>query len=249
MTTDSTTPETPAAAPAPTETPATPEASADTVAGGEVELSTEEKLYGTDTPAGGDDTTEGGDDTVEGGDDTLKGGDEDTTEGGDKDEKEGEEGDAEKIEMIEYGEFKLPEDLPADENDVTWLKAFGSKHKMPKEAVQELIDKHADAVGRGMDSWEQIKEVRKAELQNHPTLGGENLESTKNIGNLVMSKFANGNLAQKIIDGGLGFDPDLADFLMNVHKATGEDSVGDDVPGSEGEGKTHADILYKDMPG
>lgn len=249
-------------------TPATPDASpaapvqvGEVGSDGQTKLSTAEIMYGDtaqggeatvsgDTASGGQDTTPGGQDTAQGGNDTTPSGqdttpgDNDTTEGG-EDSTEGGEDSTEGGDNAEYQPFAIPEEIPADPQDITALTAFGKKHNLSQEALQEIVNMQIDITKRSYEQFENTKDQRQTALEDHPDLGGENLTATMNKGNAVMSKFSNAGLIDTIVNHGLAYDPDLADFLSKVYDATSEDQIGDGSGGGGTEQKlSHAEILY-----
>jgi len=99
------------------------------------------------------------------------------------------EGDGEKAADVDY-EFSLPDDMPVDEDGLTWAKTEFKELGIPKEKAQGLVDRHIQglkaAQERQMQAWEQQKGEWAKAVRTDPELGGANLQETTRLGNAAI---------------------------------------------------------------
>lgn len=218
---------------------------ADTVTGGAGDTVT----GGADTAAGGQgqDTAQGGqgdkkpprpsllDDPTLKGDDTATGGD-DTAAGGDKDKP-----------AIEYKDFALPEDMPAPEQLMGDFKQWAAQSGLTQEQAQAALDLYVRGQQGQMDQWQAIQDGWRDMTVNDPEIGGKNLRATVQASNTVVAKFFPPEFVEILTMMGLGNNPHFIRGMVNIHRATANDTIGEPSGGGGGEKKPPEKVLYPGM--
>lgn len=148
-------------------------------------------------------------------------------------------------------ELVIPDDLPVPEAIKSKVTEVANKHKLGKEAMQELTDIHIEMQRDQLKQWNDMKQKWRDGVKSDPVLGGENLDKSVAAADAVVRRFAGTpeELAEfsadlKIL--GLGNKKSFVRLMNNIAAATGEDTQ---QPGSgSGEEKLPPEkVLYPNM--
>lgn len=217
-----------------------------------------ENLY----PENTDDTTAGGEEAkTQEQDDPEKKTDSEDDKGDKPDEKEEGEGKDKEEGESQYTDFTIPDDLPAQETDVTFLKEFGSKHGLTQDALQELIDQHVSMTQRTFDEFNNMKTEWKEQLESDPKIGGENLKTTIEKANQAVALIGDDELIEDLTLLGVGNKRSFANAMLKVSdlaaerdhykaelaKLTSEDSISDSLGAGQESKLPPEQVLYKGM--
>lgn len=155
---------------------------------------------------------------------------------------------------VEYKEFKVPEEMKVDADQVEWIKKFAGERKMSQEDAQALLDKGVEMQQKNLDFWNETKKGWREAVEKDPVLGGHNLTKSVKTANEIVTKFAGtpqelGELQDDLILLGLGNKKSFIRFCNNVARATSDDKMS----GASGNNVTKsADLasrMWPDMPG
>lgn len=181
-------------------------------------------------------------------------------EAGQEDGEKGEESEAEG-DKAEYGDFDIPEDIPARDEDVTALKEIGQEYKLPQEALQKLVDLQVNMQKRAMEDYSNLVKEWKSEMEADPEIGGDKLKDTIDKANKAVQLIGDDQLVQDLTEIGLGNRASFARAMLKVHelneaktaleakvqRLTGEDSMEDTAGGQREQKLPPEKILYPDM--
>lgn len=204
------------------------------------------------------------------GDDKTPEGEEKKPEDGEepKDKDKDDDGDGEDPkdgDKTEYSDFTIPEELPAEEGDVNWIKDFGKEHKLSQEAAQALIDKHVEMTNRSFDDFNKMKDEWKQDFENDAELGQANFKATCDTANGVVAKYFKEDFTDKLIMFGIGNDKEFArglvkinedmtakdseisDLKAKIQKLTGEEGIDGSLGAGQESKLDAAKTLYPDM--
>lgn len=177
--------------------------------------------------------------------------DEKKPEDGEK-KPEGKPGDAK---PIEYTDFKVPDGMTLDADQMAAFKEIAGKQNLPQEAAQQLVDMHVAEMKKAQEApyraWNELQTKWRDEVKNDPVIGGANLEK-----NLAATKTGLqsvlGNDAPKFFEAlnitGAGNNPDL---VRGLYKLAAPHAPATPVKGNPPAGgqKTAGATLYPSQAG
>jgi len=165
----------------------------------------------------------------------------------DKDGDESKEGDEKET---GYDDLILPEDLPegveVDEELFASVKEIGEKHKVPAEAMQELIDAYANKV-TGADvkikeQWADVEQGWKDTANSDKEIGGDNYDLKVEKAKRAISVFGTPELKEALEQTRMGNHPELIRVFSRIGEKITEEGNFD--RGSGAGQRSRGDVLF-----
>jgi len=216
---------------------------------------TAEKLFdaGVENDATKGDTEVGNDGNDDQNTDTSNTADEADKDSKEDDKSDKEDGDESKEgdeKDTGYEELKLPEDLPegveVDEELFASVKEIGEKHKVPAEAMQELIDAYANKV-TGADvkikeQWADVEQGWKDTANSDKEIGGDNYDLKVEKAKRAISVFGTPELKEALEQTRMGNHPELIRVFSRIGEKITEEGNFD--RGSGAGQRSRGDVLF-----
>lgn len=165
-------------------------------------------------------------------------------------EKEGEESEEGDDKASDYGDVVLPQDLPegieVDQELFGQVKEIAGKHKLPTEAVQELVDAYAkrvtDSDNALKNQWTQVEEGWKKDAKADPEIGGDKFDTSVEVAKRAIAKFGTPALKEALEQTRMGNHPEMIRFFTRIGQKVTEDGSFD--VGSGAGQRTRGDVLF-----
>jgi hypothetical protein len=150
-----------------------------------------------------------------------------TDEGDDESSDESKESDDKEI---NYDDVVLPSDLPegmeVDQALFDGVKEIASKHKLSKEAVQDLVDGYSkrmnDSDNTLKDQWSEIEQGWIKSAKTDKEIGGERFEVSVKKANVALDKFGTPELREALDQTRLGNHPEMIRLMAKIGDAISE---------------------------
>lgn len=215
------------AAAQPDVTPASTEATPDTLLTGEE--TQEPETPSTDVVDGEGSTDDNTDASAEGADEGA-----DTDEGTDDKPQD-------------YADFNLPEGMSMDEGLLTEVLPVFKEAGITQDVAQKLIDiqsKQVMALEQGkLDAFNQLNQEWKDASINDKEFGGDKFDQTVANAKAALDSFGTPELTKLLNETGIGNNPEVIRFMNKVGALTQEDSPGNGQQGGPKE-KSTLEVLY-----
>lgn len=174
-------------------------------------------------------------------DDADKADDEDKS---DDDADESKDEDAVDYESLKLPE--LPEGMEVDNELYGQIKDIGQKHKIPPEAMQEMINTYADRIAGADEAlkgqWETVEKGWKESAKNDKEIGGDNFDSSVSKAKKAIDRFGTPALKEALEQTRVGNHPEIIRFMTRIGDAISEGGAFD-TGGNTGT-KSRSDVLY-----
>lgn len=212
------------------------------------------KMYGNDSEGGDNASKEEAGDKANDAADTSNTNDEadkaDADPDKEKKDAEGEESEDGEEKKVDYGDVKLPEDLPegmsVDTELFDGVKEIAAKHNIPAEAVQEMVDAYAKRVAESdtnlQKQWAEVEKGWKDTAKNDPEIGGDKFDSSVEKAKRAISTFGTPELKEALEQSRMGNNPEVIRFMTRIGEKITEDG-GFDRGSSSGQ-RSRSDILF-----
>lgn len=164
--------------------------------------------------------------------------------------KEGEESKEGDDKKVDYGDINLPQDLPegmtVDEQLFGTVKDIGSKHNIPKEAMQEFVDAYAKRVAEAdtavQNQWAEVEKGWKETAKKDKEIGGEKFDLNVEKAKRALSSFGTPELKEALEQSRMGNHPEVIRVFARIGEKISEGGAFD--RGSTSGQRTRSDVLF-----
>lgn len=132
-----------------------------------------------------------------------------------------------------YKDIKLPETYEVNEPVMKDFKTLVSKHNLPPEAAQELVDLYVKQENANAEYFEKMRNEWKEQVIADETYGGKNLQKSIAEADRVVRQFGDQELIEDMMTMGLGNKLSMVRFLNKIAAQTSDDTISDAGKGGQ----------------
>lgn len=125
-----------------------------------------------------------------------------------------------------YGDFTIPENLTATEEELGEFKEFAKELDLSDKGAQKVIDKFGEQIAKFQDAqqkaWADIQDDWKKETETDKEIGGQNLQKTLQHAQAGLKAFGSPELVELVEQYGLGNNKAVISLLAKVGEAASE---------------------------
>lgn len=138
----------------------------------------------------------------------------------------------------EYAEFTVPEGSVIDPKQLGGFHEIAKSMNLDQEQAQALINYESERLSKNAEasasSWERTINSWLNEAKADKDIGGENYDTTVEMGKRALAQFGTPELSSALDDLGIGNHPEIIRFMARVGMELSEDTTaGGDGPGGE----------------
>lgn len=156
---------------------------------------------------------------------------------------------------LDYSKVTFPEGLTVDEKFVGSVKELAAKHKIPPEALQDLVGTYALQAQIAQQAAEQESATWFGQLEKDPEIGGAKFQESALAARKAILQFGGpvdkdgrNELQKELIQAGLDNWPPLVKFFVKLGSTIKDDTVsGKLMPPPTPTAKTDDDAFFREL--
>ena len=128
-----------------------------------------------------------------------------------------------------YGDFKIPDEMKIDSEQLTQFHDIARKFNLTQESAQELVDMQVgfskDVLAKNVEIWKETTAGWLKESKADAEIGGQKYEESIEVSQRALKQFGTSALVELLETYGLGNHPEMIRFTSRVGAALGEDKI------------------------
>ena len=150
-----------------------------------------------------------------------------------------------------YADFKLPEGVSVEADDLGKFTALAKEANLPQEQAQKFLDMANEHVAKltekaqsaQLEQWATVRKEWTTAIRADPEIGGQNFGASREYALRAVKSFGTPELVKEVFESGWGDNPHLFKFCVRAGKAMSEDKSADGLP-SGSKPKSAASVLF-----